>query len=302
MARTHTKKVLRSTSTPTLDHAARAFTVVEEEIKAVPEAERLTPNLDVQRAAGRGALAADRIVPLLPALSALPGLDMPRIERVGLYALALHHAYDLATEAGAGASALPPLLEEAWPLREGMLRSAELLAHFGLLSAERVAAIRSGQGHADTADDVIALGRLFDEHWSQVAGKVPVTRAMVDRAPVLGAKIHKALAQREVEASPLEPSSDRRHLLAQAFSLFVRAYDEARRGVAYLRWNEGDVDKIVPSLYPHRPRRSSGQIDDAEDVEDVEDGVDAEPEERASAVAPSTTAEAITGHEAAASA
>lgn len=304
MSRKHPHKSDTPTPILALDHAGRAFAVVEDEIRAVPEADLLTINLDIPRAAGRGALAAERIIPLLPALSGLPDLELPRVKRLGLYALALHHAYDLATEAGAGDATLRTLLEEAWPLREGMLRSAELMAHFGVFSTERVAAIRSGQGHADTADDVIALGRLFDEEWSRVTGKVPVTRAMVDRAPVLGAKLHKALAQREVEASPLVPSGDRRHVLAQAFTVFVRAYDQTRRGVTYLRWDEGDADKIVPSLYPHRPRRSGGEAEHVEDVEDVDgevEDVDGEVVASGNAAVTAGAGEAVVREEAAAS-
>jgi len=38
----------------------------------------------------------------------------------------------------------------------------------------------------------------------------------------------------------------------RADTLFVRAYDEVRRIVAYLRWHEGDADSIAPSLYAKR--------------------------------------------------
>jgi hypothetical protein len=154
-------------------------------------------------------------------------------------------------------------------MREDMLRSAELLAHFGFFSAERVAAIRSGLGYADMADDLLALGRLFGETWPQVSGKVPITRAMVDRAPVLGTQLHKALAQREVEDSPLMVSGDRKYVQAQAFALFAHVYDEARRGVTFLRWREGDAQRFMPSLYPHRPRRGEVQNDDAASEESV---------------------------------
>jgi hypothetical protein len=277
MARTKPKKTPASTPAPA--HAAEAFTELRDEILAVPEHELLRINVDVPRAAARGTLAAERIAPLLPALRLLAGLDVARVERLGSYSLALHHAHDLAAEAGIAQVVLSGLLEEAVPLREGMLRSAELLVHFGVFSTERVAAIRSGQGHADTADDVIALGRLFDEEWHRVSGKVPVTRAMVDRARVLGVELHKALAQREVESSPLVASSDPRYVQAQAFTLFARVYDEARRGVSFLRWYEGDVQRFMPSLHPHRPRRSGTTEDEQSELVDEGGGeVEAEAE------------------------
>lgn len=38
----------------------------------------------------------------------------------------------------------------------------------------------------------------------------------------------------------------------QAFTLFVKAYDEVRRAVSFLRWKERDADTIAPSLYGAR--------------------------------------------------
>lgn len=38
----------------------------------------------------------------------------------------------------------------------------------------------------------------------------------------------------------------------RAFTLFARAYDECRRAATYLRWQEGDADELVPSLYSGR--------------------------------------------------
>jgi hypothetical protein len=39
---------------------------------------------------------------------------------------------------------------------------------------------------------------------------------------------------------------------ARAFTVFTRAYDDARRAVIFLRWHEGDADSIAPSLHPGR--------------------------------------------------
>jgi hypothetical protein len=272
MARTKNRKAASSTPTPKLDpalaeHAAEAFASVKDEILAVPTSELLPTNLDIARAAGRGSVAAERIAPLLSELEKLYGLDFQRIAWLGIYSLALLHAHDVATEVGAEVLALPVLLAEAAPLREDLLRSAELIAYFGVVPVERVAAIRSGHGHVDTAGDLLALGRMFVEIWDRVDGKVFVTRAMVERATVLGGQLNKALAHRELEGSPLVPRTDRRHVQAQAFTVFARAYDEARRGVTYLRWREGDAHLLVPSLYPHRPRRSGTTTDEpASDV------------------------------------
>lgn len=244
--------------------APQAFEAVRSEILAVPASMFLPINLDVPRAAGRGILAAERIAPLLPSLTKLPEFQIRPVENLPTYSLALLHCHELTTEEGASPQPeLAILWAEAVPLREGMLRTAELLAHFGIVSAERVAAIRSGRGYADAADGLLALGRLFRELWARIHDKVVVTREMVDRAITLGGLMRKALAAREVEANPLVQPTDPRYLRLQAFALFARAYQECRRGVTFLRWYHGDVQQIVPTLYPRKnpsPRTTSEEI------------------------------------------
>ncbi|WP_437980893.1 hypothetical protein [Sorangium sp. So ce117] len=53
-------------------------------------------------------------------------------------------------------------------------------------------------------------------------------------------------------------AADRR---ARAFSLLVHAYDQTRRAVAYLRWDEEDADTIAPSLYKGRTGRATAHSD-----------------------------------------
>lgn len=245
---------------PTLaETAPQAFEAARAEIIAIPSSMFLPINLDIPRAAGRGILAAERMRPLLPSLSTLPQLDLKRIENLQTYSLALLYCHELATEGGLNEEpTLADLLGEAVPLRESMLRTAELLVHFGLASVERVAAIRSGRGHADTADGLLSLGRLFLELWTRIHDKVLITRTMVDRAIVLGGQLRKVLAAREIAADPLAQPGSRRYLRAQAYALFAQAYEECVRGVSFVRWYEGDTHRIVPTLYPRKSSKTKG--------------------------------------------
>jgi len=255
-------------STPTLAPGPApeaAFEQLRTEIEAIPAEALLPINLDVPHAVRSGLAAARNLEPLMPTIAKLPELDVRPIRQLRAYALALLHAHERATEPGVTVDPLPALLAEATPLRDVMLRLAELLARVGLVSAERVAAIRSGQGHADTADDLLALGRLFEELWDRIRDNALVTRVMVDRAITLAVELQDALAEREkVRPNPLATPTDRRHVRAQAFTAFTRVYAQAQRAVTFLRWAEGDVLQIVPSLYPRRSRRS-GPIDDSTD-------------------------------------
>lgn len=244
--------------TLTVQTAPAAFALVRSEIEAIPISALAWTNLDTAQAARRGLAVAERIEPLLLALAELPDFDFRAVSNLRCYALAVLHTLDLVTEGGQAAAAkLATLLEEAAPVRELLLHTAETLALAGYVSRERVAAIRSGKGHADTAGDLQTLGRLYLELWDRVRDKVPVTRAMVERAITLSAELSAALGLRELDDDdPLDETVEPSQLHAQAYTLFTRAYHECRRGVSYLRWHHGDAPALVPSLYVRRPRRS----------------------------------------------
>ena len=57
-----------------------------------------------------------------------------------------------------------------------------------------------------------------------------------------------AVGDREQTPTQID-AADRRQ---RAFSLFVKAYDQARRAIQYVRWEQGDADSIAPSLYSGR--------------------------------------------------
>jgi hypothetical protein len=256
--------------------APEAFASARAEIEAVPASALAPGNLDMARAARTGLAVADTIEPLLPAMAVLADLDFRSIQNLRTYALAVLHAHDLATEGGSATAVLSVLLEEAVPLRELMLSSAEVLALAGYVSRERVVAIRSGQGHADTAADLQALGRLYRELWARVRDKVVVTRDQVERAVTLSAELNKALGVREIDDNPLVEPRNPRHLRAQAFTLFTHAYVECVRAVEYLRYHHGDSQAIVPSLYARRPRRP-GNSEAADELLDPSSAVEPEP-------------------------
>jgi|SRR5690606_22576285 len=85
-----------------------------------------------------------------------------------------------------------------------------------------------------------------------------VTRAEFQRAGVLGSKLHAALGAKEVGAEGRSAAQALWNLRQRAFSLFVRTYEECRRGVHFLRWHQGDADQFAPSLYRKRRRSANG--------------------------------------------
>jgi hypothetical protein len=124
-----------------------------------------------------------------------------------------------------------------------------------LLDAAKIAAIRLGSGYLDAAGDLIALSGLFAAAWSSIEGKTTVTRDDIDLGASIGTDLVRLLAKRDADPEAAQRASDRK---VRAYTRFVTAYEEARRAIAFLRWYEGDLESIAPSLFSQkRPRRAS---------------------------------------------
>lgn len=227
--------------------AEAAFNALEPELNALGADELASINLYIPQ-------VTSLVLGAVPGINALGDelgrlIDPRHIHNLRTYALAAWYAH---------LQALPPtkdamrgLIEEATALRNVLLGDAENLARRGYFEAEAVAIIRAGQGHVDLANDLVALAAMFTHNQHTIAGKTPTTDAEVERARKLGPALLSALGIRGRKEST-SVMADRR---ARAFTLLVRAYDQVRRGVMFLRWSEGDAAMIAPSLYKARKAR-----------------------------------------------
>jgi hypothetical protein len=248
-----------------VSEGAAALARVQPEIAALPinQVRRLNVHVPTASLIGLGALP--KLLTLRDKIEALRGHPPGTLDKLRDYALAAAHAYVLAMPSDEGETHLRTLLSEAAPLRERLLRSAELLVDFGLFDATRVAAIRRGTGHLDTALDLDALGTLFAEAWPAVASKTPITRTEVERATQLGGLVLEALGQRKQGTDGSADPREADEQLAKAYELYFRTYDECRRAVMYLRWHEGDADEFAPSLQQNRRRGRAAPNDEPGD-------------------------------------
>jgi hypothetical protein len=272
-----TKRKPISTTPATLTRLthAQAFAQVETEIDAVPDTALIPIVTDITQSAETAFVAADRLDTLMPELAKVANehFDFEQVRKLRLYTGALLYAHVLAM-APKRETELSAMLQEAVPLRHKLLVMGEALGELGLVSSEHIAAIRSGQGHHDTANDLTALASLYDESWARIGSRVPITRVEVDRAAVLGTRLIAALGDRRYEADALERTKDARRTRARAYTLFMDAYDTCLQGVTFLRWMQGDIDRYVPSIHPRRPRRAESEEPEAV----VEPGSATEPE------------------------
>lgn len=251
------------------EEAAKAFAEAEPVLAALSPEDFAPINADIPRAVSIAVGAVPHIAKLRDGAAKLPDFDVTNIDRLGTYALAAWYAHLLALpEVQAGD--LASLLEEARPLREDMLLSAELLAHKGFFDKDAVRGIRAGQGNLDTANDLVALAALFSADWSQVENKTPVEWSQVERAAQLGPRILVALGAREQPGAKVANPADPAERRVRAFTVFVRAYDQCRRAVTFLRWNDGDAGEIAPSLFANRgPRKAAPAAETGEPAPDA---------------------------------
>jgi hypothetical protein len=236
--------------------AAEAYARVRPDLDALPAEDvgRITARVSVVISIALGALV--HIEALWTLLATLPLLDITALRKLRDYVYALYYVDLLAMPSTEGAADVPAMLAEAMPMRDRMLSVAEGMAKYGLVDAERVAAIRSGLGHLDAARDLGALAELFGGLAPEHQSRLPVPASEIDRAAELSLHLLAALGRRRVGSDgaglPSRYEDDR----ARAFRLVVRSYDHARRAMTYLRWQEGDADQLVPSLFSGKRRRS----------------------------------------------
>ena len=134
-----------------------------------------------------------------------------------------------------------------------------LAASFDIVDDSVVSKLREGQGYRDAVEDVGAAEDIIRAHWDKLEGKVPITADDLQTMRTLTVDFAAALAEREDRAAGISPSANDRQ---RAFTLLARAYDEIRRALTFIRWKEGDVDDIVPSLWvrPGGGRRYGSDI------------------------------------------
>jgi hypothetical protein len=116
------------------------------------------------------------------------------------------------------------------------------------MDAQRLKGLKGPPGYKNIAFDLLALVAMFREKWRVLDGKTLLPASELKHAQLLADRLISAVGDREQTPTQID-AADRRQ---RAFSLFVKAYDQARRAIQYVRWEQGDADSIAPSLYSGR--------------------------------------------------
>jgi hypothetical protein len=230
--------------------AAAAYEAILARAEALPASAVRAINVDVPRAVALVLDALPAIRALRPDIGReLPSYPAASLDDLETYALGAWYAHLLALPETGDLPAVTLLIEEGVALREGLLVAADKLVARGVLDPVMVAQIRSGQGTLKLANDLVALSALVTMHTQAVKGTA-ATAAVAARAASLGPELLSAFGRPGAAAA--KKRAERR---ARAFTLMADAYDDCRRAVAYLRWNEKDADEIAPSIFDTRSAR-----------------------------------------------
>jgi hypothetical protein len=251
-----TKNAATTTDKPALTSFADAHEKYKDIIMRVPDSALLPINVDVPSVVTLVCGAWPQIAAMRAQVAELPQIDMAEFDRVLDLALALGHTQSLYLAVNGPTVVLPPLAAEAQKARDVLLDEVRLLAKRGLLDAGFTASFQGGPSYKAVAFELLALVNCLRALPEAAAARMRATAEELDAAEAVARSMTQEVGARD--QAPVTAASAA-HERQQAFTLAAHGYDQARRAIMFLRWNEGDADEIAPSLYAGRGGRRTAE-------------------------------------------
>lgn len=178
-----------------------------------------------------------------------PSFDISSVDNLELYTLALGHAHTAYETATQPSPALLSLYDEATARRKVMVDDIGMLVSRGLLKDTILAELKGIGGYKNAGFDLFQLSDIYRKNWDSISDRTSMKKEELDQVENLADKLITAAGERERAAQlTAEATRDRQ----AAYTLFIRAYDEIRWVIGFLRRKQGDIDVIAPSLYAGR--------------------------------------------------
>jgi hypothetical protein len=187
-------------------------------------------------------------------MSTMQQFDIARFDKLEAYTLAVGYANSLYLAASQPSESIEKLADEGSTLRDLLVAEATTLAQRRLIDGQRLKDLKGANGYRNLATDLFTLAAMVRDVWPSLGGKTSLVLAELDLAETLGDRLLTAVGQREQGPAVVATSAENRQ---RAFTLFIKAYDNVRRVLTFLRWPEDDVEEIAPSLYGKPTRRKS---------------------------------------------
>jgi len=184
----------------------------------------------------------------------LAKLGLDEVDRLEPRAQALSYAHALHGWKQEKPVAIDALAAEVQAHRRVLNAELELMRLRGHI-AKHAVTLQGTTGYLAVAQDVRTIASAFFANWDTVGPQIGNAVAHVNDALVAADQLIAAMAQdAEVEEKLVGSALQR----AAAYTLAFKSYRAIHRGIQFIRYEEGDVDEIVPSLYEHsRPRKKA---------------------------------------------
>ncbi|HYP97392.1 MAG TPA: hypothetical protein VER96_01875 [Polyangiaceae bacterium] len=216
---------------------------------AISEEELLPVNIDVPSAIATALGALPQIMSFREEAAKLHRFDVSHFDQLQLHTFAVGHAHAMFLAASAPPEAIAALNERGVKLRDTMYLDAVALAHRGLISGDRISEFKANVGYKNLAFDLLGLATLLRENWDRIATRTGVQLSELDEAELLGQQLMDAVGAREQTSGRVAQVQAQRQ---RNFTLFSRSYDQVRRAIGFLRWDDEDAEQICPSLFAGR--------------------------------------------------
>jgi hypothetical protein len=230
-----------------------AFNRLLEIIRAVPPQDFAPVNLDVMASVRTTEGVLPKIAVMKPIIAkVLVSFPMEFFDQLEDRALALGHAQTVYESTRHPTPSLQTLSRAASSAHGIALSEVNILAERGLIPKQKLANLKGGNGYWNRADDLFTLSEMVKSNWSKVSNRTTVTLAELDHLEQLADQINQALGVRKQHPEVQARAARERQA---AYTLFIKAYNEVRAAIVYVRRNENDADTLMPSLYAKRNGR-----------------------------------------------
>ena len=236
---------------PTSAAHVAAFEATQAEIAALPVEKLSTIFVDVIAVSSRVVASATVAAKYDAELAELPGTQglRPRVIR---HAHAAAYAQHLLNGGDVPAGEIAPMVEELRVLRERFHADAKALVVRKVLKAEQIEEVSGSLAFNAVTREVQHLCFVFRNNWSKIAGRSGLSLEEVEAAILLAERCEAEIALKEkTEAAKVDAADVRQ----RAFTLLDLSYNELRRALAHILWNDPDeLNEIAPPIAAQRTR------------------------------------------------
>jgi hypothetical protein len=236
-----------------------AFDATTRDREAVEDEDLSTINIDIGAAVQMALATVPRVEPLRDEMAPLP-LKHTLIGKLESYARAAGHAHGVYAVASAPPEELSALYDDAVKRRATLRSDVQNLVNHGLVPVDSLEGIHGETGYRNVGYDLIGLVAILRNAEARVRNRTATLPEERDKAEFVASQLLDVVARRDGNSTvPAGIALDRQ----RAFTLLLRAYDETRRAVTFLRWG-AEADKLAPSLYTSRTSRRRAAAQESE--------------------------------------